>query len=145
MTRLAVFSLVLFAACGPDTAAWHGTYTGSGSYTAGRPPVVVTGTVQVSPAGQFTVSGKGDGPSFTGTLQAETVTDTTATFTLPATGTVAATPADGCTRALTVTSASATRTGDQLELVISGTAKIDCAGGSSVSESFRLELYGDRG
>jgi hypothetical protein len=137
MTRLAVFSLVLFAACGPDTAAWQGTYTGSGSYTAGRPPVVVTGTVQVSPAGQFTVSGKGDGPSFTGTLQAETVTDTTATFTLPATGTVAATPADGCT--------SATRTGEQLELVISGTAKIDCAGGSSVSESFRLELYGDRG
>jgi len=144
MTRLVVLSVLALTACGPDTAAWSGTYTGSGTYTAGRPPVVLMGTLEISGAGQFTFTGKADGPTFTGVLQAESVTDTTATFKLPATGTATASPSDGCTRQVTVTMASASRDGANVEGSFNGNLRSECSGAGTSNETFLISFGGTK-
>ena len=142
------FALVLLlSACGPDVTAWKGTWAGSGSINTGRQPIAFTGNLVISDGAHFVATSDAQGTpsiSLSCALNAATADGTTVTFTGPQTLQVTATPADGCTRTVTLDAASATRTGEALEATANGKLKTDCTGGSSTAESFLLTLAANR-
>lgn len=142
------FALVLvLSACGPDVTAWKGTWVGNGSINTGRQPLAFTGTLTISDGARFVATSDAQGSpavSLSCALTAATADGTTVTFTGPTAVEVTATPADGCTRQVTLDAATATRTGEALEATANGKLKTDCTGGSSTAESFLLTLAANR-
>lgn len=138
---------LFFTACGPDVTAWKGSWSGSGDVNTGRQPIPFTGTLTISDGARFEAKSDAQGMpavSFTITLTAATVDGSTATFTGPTQLQLVATPADGCTRQVTLDDGSATRTGDALVGTARGKVKTDCTGGSSTVENFLLNLSANR-
>lgn len=137
----------LLPACGPDVADWKGAWTGAGSFNAGRQPVAVVGTLAVTDGARFVFVGTVQGsasPTYTAGLAATSIEGARVLFQGPLTTDLVAAPADGCTRQLTIDEGTLTRAGTSFEGVVRGKAKSDCAGGSSVSETFQLEVSGNR-
>ncbi len=146
MRHLFVVALAL-SACGPDITPWKGTWSGSGSVNTGRQPLGFTGTLTISDGARF--EGKTDAQgmpavSFSATLTAATADASAVTFTGPTALQLMATPADGCTRQVTLDDGSATRNGEALEATARGKVKTDCTGGGSTVENFLLTLAANR-
>lgn len=145
MKRLALLfaSLLALAGCGPDVSGYTGTWTCSGSLNTGRLPLAVAGTLTVTADGRFAASGKeqgATGSTYTAGLFATTADATVVTFTGPTSETLVSTPADGCTRQLTVTEGTLTRAGQGLSGAVRGTSKSDCNGSTGINESFQLDV-----
>ncbi|MDP1829165.1 MAG: hypothetical protein Q8L48_38230 [Archangium sp.] len=140
-------SVLFLTACGPDVAPWKGTWGGSGSVNTGRLPMPFTGTLTISDGARFAATSDAQGMpavSFACTLTAATADAAAVTFKGPVTVELIATPADGCTRQVTVDDGSATRDGDALTATVRGKLKTDCTGGSSTAENFLLDLAATR-
>lgn len=147
MKHALLVALTFFMACGPDITPWKGTWVGSGSVNTGRQPLPFTGTLTISDGARFVATSDAQGSpasSFTAALTAATADEGKVTFTGPTSLELTATPADGCTRQVTVDDGSATRTGDDLEATVRGKVKTECTGGSSVAENFLLTLFANR-
>lgn len=146
--RLSLFlPVVLLAACGPDVSAWKGTWAGSGSVNTGRQPMAFTGTLIISDTARLVATSDAQGMpavGFTCSLTPSTEQPSELTFKGPSRFELAAAPADGCTREVTLDDGSATRTGEALEATARGKLKTDCTGGSSIAESFLLTLTANR-
>lgn len=136
--------LVVLAGCGPDVTAWKGTWKGSVVVTSGRAPDVYQGTLVVSDGGRFEVSAVSGGTSFSCALFATTADATTATFTVPTTCDLVATPADGCTRKVTLKAASATQNAQGVEGAANGRVDTACTGASTTAIDFALTFSGAR-
>ena len=139
--------MLLLAACGPDVTAWKGTWAGSGDVNTGRQPLPFTGTITISDGARFAMTSDAQGTpaiSFNATLTAATIDGTTASFTGPTQLELTASPADGCTRQVTLDDGSATRTGDALSGTARGKVKTDCTGGSSTVENFLINIAANR-
>ena len=139
-----LFALVL-AGCGPDLTPWKGAWTGSGSVNTGRQPQPFTGKLVI--ADTFAVTSDAQGTpavSFSCALTPATVDAATVAFKGPTTFQLTASPADGCTRQVTMDDGTATRTGDALEATVRGKVKTECTGGSSTVENFLLSLVANR-
>ena len=147
MRHLLLPAALFFTDCGPDVTAWKGSWAGSGDVNTGRQPMAFTGTLTISDGARFEAKSDAQGMpavSFSCALTAATVDGTTATFTGPTQLELTATPADGCTRQVTLDDGSATRTGDSLVGTARGKVKTDCTGGSSTVENFLLNLVANR-
>jgi hypothetical protein len=147
MRPLFFLCVFLLCACGPDITPWKGTWAGSGSVNTGRQPLAFTGTLVIADGAQFTGTTDAMGSpavAFSCTLTAATADAANVTFKGPTTVSLTATPADGCTRQVTVDDGTATRTGDALSGSVRGKVKTDCTGGSSTVENFLLDLAANR-
>lgn len=141
------FSVLFLTACGPDITPWKGTWGGSGSVNTGRQPMAFTGTLTISDGARFVATSDAQGMpavSLSCALTAATADATAVTFKGPTQVELTATPADGCTRQLTVDDGSATRDGNALSATVRGKLKTDCTGGSSTAENFLLDLAATR-
>lgn len=140
--------LALFlSACGPDVGDWKGAWSGAGSLNTGRQPLAVVGTLTVVDGARFLFSGTVQGtssPTYSAELVATSADGAKVLFQGPLAATLTAAPADGCTRQLTIDEGTLTRAGAGFDGVVRGKAKSDCTGGSSVTETFQLELAGSR-
>lgn len=147
LMRHLFFTVLFLTACGPDLTPWKGTWAGSGSVNTGRQPMPFAGTLTIADGARFVATSDAQGTpavSFTCTLTAATADAATATFKGPVTVELTATPADGCTRQVTLDDGSATREGDALSATVRGKLKTDCTGGSSTAENFLLDLVATR-
>lgn len=147
LMRPLFFSVLFLTACGPDITPWKGTWGGSGSVNTGRQPMPFTGTLTISDGARFVATSDAQGMpavSFSCALTAATADAATVTFKGPTQVELTATPADGCTRQLTVEDGSATREGEALSATVRGKLKTDCAGGSNTAENFLLDLAATR-
>ena len=145
MKRLILLSTFVLAGCGPDLTPWKGTWTGSGSVNTGRQPLPFTGKLVVAETFAATSDAQGTpAVSFSCALTPVTVDGANVTFKGPTTFALTATPADGCTRQVTMDDGTATRTGDSLEASVRGKVKTECTGGSSTVENFLLSLVANR-
>ena len=145
MLRLAFLSCFVLSACGPDVAAWVGTYEGSGSINAGRQPEPLVGSLVVTPDARFTLTSTPTGTGnhvFTCALTASGVTATQASFTVPTTCALGVTPSDGCTHAITVNAASVEKTGSDVSGTVSGRVSSTCQGAGSQVSDHLLSFFG---
>jgi hypothetical protein len=141
--RASLLVLVL-CACGPDVAAWKGTYSGSVVVNDGRLPQAYTGKLIVSDGARFEGSAVNGGTTFTCALNASMADAATASFTVPTSCDLVPSPADGCTYKVTVNAASATRNGNSIEGTVNGRLNKSCNGGSSTATDFSMSLAGMR-
>ena len=146
MKHVILLSLSLvIAACGPDLSPWKGTWSGSGSVNTGRQPSPFTGKLVIGETFVATSDASGTpAVSFLAALTPATADGANVTFKGPTTFELTATPADGCTRQVTMDDGTATRTGDALEASVRGKVKTACTGGSSTVENFLLSLVANR-
>lgn len=148
-TPRALVPLVLvLSACGggPDLTPFKGTWTGSGSLNTGRAPLVLSGTMTIPSSGLITAEGKAQGGSTTYSTSfiATDADDKTLLLKGPIAVTLTATPADGCTREVTVDEVTLDRIENSMRAVARGLVKTNCASGSTATENFLLSLDGKR-
>lgn len=136
--------LLLLAACGPDVSAWKGTWTGTAVVNTGRQPEPYPGTLTVSDGARFEGVATSGGTAFSCALTAATADGAKVTFAANSTCALTANPPDGCTRAVTVTQGSATRTDNALEGSLSGRVETTCTGPGSGATDFLLTVSATR-
>lgn len=147
MRRSLVFLALVFTACGPDVAAWKGTYSGSGSLNAGRQPEAVVGTLTVTDDARFTLTTTPMGASnqvWTCALVAQAVDATKASFQVPTTCPLSVTPSDSCTHQVTINAAQVNKTGNAVDGTVSGRINSTCASGNAIND-FLLSFAGMKG
>ncbi len=136
--------LLLLAACGPDVTAWKGTWTGTAHVNTGRQPEPYPGTLTISDGARFEGVTTSGGTTFSCALTAGSGDGAKVTFAGTSTCSLTAAPPDGCTRAVTVTQGSATRTGNALEGSLSGRVETTCTGAGSGATDFALNVSATR-
>ena len=139
--------IAALSACGPAVGDWKGTWKGNAVINTGRAPIVVPGLLTIADGAQFTVTSDPRGTPaqvYSCALNAMSVEGSSATFQVPTTNcALKATPGDGCTYAVTINTASATRNADMLTGSVSGRLTSTCTSGNSI-EDFGLELTATR-
>jgi hypothetical protein len=142
--RLPILALVL-CGCGPDVAAWVGTYKGSGTINAGRQPEPLTGALTVTADGRFTLTSDPLAPEnrvWTCALTASMTTATQASFAVPTTCALGVTPSDGCTHTVTINMGTLNKNGNDVDGTISGRVNSACT--STTANDWLLNFGGTK-
>ncbi|MFT3706186.1 MAG: hypothetical protein QM817_00840 [Archangium sp.] len=144
--RLLILALVLaLSGCGPDVAAWVGTYKGSGTINAGRQPEPLSGTLAVTADGRFTLTSDAVAPDnrvWTCALTASMATAAQATFAVPTTCPLGVTPTDNCTHTVTINMATLNKSGNDVDGTISGRVSSACT--STTANDWLLSFGGTK-